>query len=66
MSFHAFGQCFQLFIDTALQKPENMSTAIFELPINENGIEKLLLVCFLLLLLFRLIVEKLLIRFGPH
>ena len=24
MSFHAFGQCFQLFIDTALQKPDNM------------------------------------------
>ena len=24
MSFHAFGQCFQPFIDTALQKPENM------------------------------------------
>ena len=23
MSFHAFGQCFQLFLDTALQKPEN-------------------------------------------
>ena len=24
MSFHAFGQCFQLFIDEALQNSENM------------------------------------------
>ena len=24
MSFHPFGQCFQPFIDTAFQKPENM------------------------------------------
>ena len=24
MSFHAFGQCFQLFIDRALQKQKNM------------------------------------------
>ena len=23
ISLHAFGQCFQSFIDTALQKPEN-------------------------------------------
>ena len=66
MSFHTFGQCFQAFIDTALQKPENMLMAISKLPINENRIEKFLLVRFLLLLLFRLIVEKLRILFGPH
>ena len=36
-----------------------------EIPINKNRIEKFLLVRFLLMLLFRLIVEKLRI-FGPH
>ena len=44
MSFHAFGQWFQLFINTAQQEPENM---LSKLPINENRLEKLLLVCFL-------------------
>ena len=48
MSFHAFGQCFQLFIDIALQKPENML----------KRIEKLLLVRFLLPFLFRQMVER--------
>ena len=66
MSFRAFSQCFQLFIDTALQKLENMLRAISNLHINENRIGKLLLVRFLFLLLFRLIVEKLRILFGPH
>ena len=66
MSFHAFGQRFQPFIDTPLQKPDNMLKSIPKLPINENRIEKLLLVRFLLLLLFRLIVKKLCIIFGPH
>ena len=65
MSFHAFGQRFQPFTDTPLQKPENMLN-ISKLPINENRIEKLLVVRFLLLLLFRPIVEKLRILFGPH
>ena len=49
--------CFQLFIDTTLPKPK--------LPRNENRIEKFLLVRILLMLLFRLIVERLCI-FRPH
>ena len=44
----------------------NTGEYVKELPINENRIEKLLLVRFLLLLLFWLIVEKLRILFGPH
>ena len=35
MSFHAFSQCFLLFIDTALQKPD-----MLKLSITENRIEK--------------------------
>ena len=57
--------CFQLFIDKTLQKPENMLRAISKLPINENRIEKFLLVCLLLMLLFPVIVKKL-HNFGPH
>ena len=54
MSFHAFGQCFQLFIDTALQKQENMlKSYLLTLAITENRIEQ---VCFLLLTSV----------FGPH
>ena len=61
MSFNAFG--LQLFIDTALQKPENM----FKLSINENRCGKTPTgPVFFLLLLFRLIVEKLRILFEPH
>ena len=56
MSFHAFGQCFHLFIDRAISK----------LPITENRIEKLLLVRFLLSFLFKQMVEKLHVPFGPH
>ena len=39
---------------------------MFKIPINENRIENLLIVRFLLLLLFWLIIEKLRILFGPH
>ena len=64
MSFHAFGQCFQLFIDTALQKQENMLISyLLTLAITENRIEQ---VCFLLPLLFRQMVKKLCFLFGPH
>ena len=65
MSFHAFGQCSQLFIDTALQKNRNYDKNL-SLSFPENRIEKLLLVCFLLPFLFRQMVEKLRGLFGPH
>ena len=58
ISLHAFGRCFQLFLDTTLQKPENVST--------ESRTEKLPLVCFLLLSSFSQMVEKLCILFGPQ
>ena len=56
MRFYAFGQCFQLFIDIALQKQENMLKSY--IPINENRIEELLQVRFLLPFLFRQMVGK--------
>ena len=59
MYFQAFGQCFRIILDTALQKLEICSRATSKFPITENKIEKLLLVRFLLLLLFRQMVEKL-------
>ena len=56
--------CFHPFMNTTIQKPENFSKS-YKLPMNENRTEKFLLVRFLLLLLFRLIVEKLRM-FGKH
>ena len=44
MCFYAFGQCFRLFLDMALQKPPTR--------------------LFLLLFLFRQVIEKLCILFG--
>ena len=58
LSFHAFGQYFQLFIDTALQKQENMLKSYSKLPITETRIEKLLLIRFLLPFLFKQMGEK--------
>ena len=59
MSSHEF--CMFSAIDTTLQKQKNIS----KFAINQNRIEKLLLVRYLLLLLFRVMVKKLRI-FGPH
>ena len=48
-------------------KNQNICWRTFsKLPITENRIEKLLLFRFLLPFLFRQIVEKLRVRFGPH
>ena len=61
------GQCFRLILDTTLEKPENMlKKCVSKLPITENRITEFLLVCFLLPLLFRQMVEKLLVLFGSH
>ena len=65
--FHAFGQCFHLLLDIALQKAENMlKSYVSKLHTNENRFDKLLLVGFLLLLLFRQIIEKLCILFVSN
>ena len=53
--FHAFDQCFQQFLDKALQKLENV---LMKLSITENRIEKLLLVYVLLSFLFSQMVKK--------
>ena len=65
MGFHAFGQCFRLFLDTALKKQKICIRAISELPKSENRIEKLLLVRFYCLFcLARL--SKFYVRFLGH
>ena len=68
MCFHAFGQCFRLFLDRALQKLENLPRAISKLLMTENRIKKLLLVRFLLPFFFCQMVENyaFYILFGPH
>ena len=68
-STFTFDQCFQQFLDKALQKSENISKllmSISKLPTTENRIEELLMVCFLLSFLFSQIVEKSLVLFGPY
>ena len=66
MSFHTFGQCFHLFIDTALQKQKNvLKSYLLRLAITENRIVPLVQVRFPLTFLFRQMVNKLCFLFGP-